>query len=196
MNHLGQPVPTARASHSRWPDCGQSRLSLPPRGQNLPGYPLAYHSEHLPFIARQHGRATRADRGALAPGCFTAGIPYTQPPAFHSPSPLALQRLPRQHHRQLCSHTSPVGTTGSSGTKPENAPHRAATSRGTSAIKESPASRETTANRNTANRKSPPADVNGGQRLHHQLRPPLRYGSELQTAIPSGHWVRPVRLPT
>ena len=65
------------------------------------GYSPAYHSEHLPFDARQHGRATRADQGALAPGRFTAGIPNTQSPACQSPPTLALQRSPRQHHRQL-----------------------------------------------------------------------------------------------
>jgi len=38
---------------------------------------------------RQHSRATRVNRGALAPGCLTAGIPSTQPPAFGSAPPLA-----------------------------------------------------------------------------------------------------------
>ena len=47
-HNLGQPAPTARASHSWQPDWGQSRFSLPPRGQNLQGC----LSKQLPFDAR------------------------------------------------------------------------------------------------------------------------------------------------
>ena len=102
----------------------------------------------------------------------------------------------------LCSSMTPVGTTGSSGTMPENSPHRAGGSRGTSATNRlPPAERLPSAEglppaETTTNKKTPPADVNGGHHLHHQLRPTLRYGSELQTSIRIGHSVRPVRLPT
>jgi len=78
-------------------------LTQPPTSrQNLRGYSPAYHSERLPFADLQYGRATRADRGALAIGCFTACIPNpnTQSPSCQIPPMLALQRSPRQHHRQ------------------------------------------------------------------------------------------------
>jgi len=57
----------------------------------------------------------------------------------------------------LCSPMTSTGTTGSSGTKPENAPHRAPTTRGTFASREILARRET-----PASRKTPTADVSGG----------------------------------
>ena len=56
----------------------------------------ACYNEHLTFEARQHSRATRAYRGALAPGHLTADITHPQPLAVQRPPPLALQRLPPQ----------------------------------------------------------------------------------------------------
>jgi hypothetical protein len=51
----------------------------------LLGHSSAYHSEHLPCDARQHSWATGAYRGALVPGCLTAGITHPQPLATHKP---------------------------------------------------------------------------------------------------------------
>jgi len=53
---------------------GSLNSALQTRGKILRGYFPAYHSEHLPFDDRRHSRTTRVNRGALAPGCFTAGI--------------------------------------------------------------------------------------------------------------------------
>jgi len=53
-----------------------------------------------------------------------------------------------------------------------------------------PAERLPTADRHRQQENST-GDVNGSQRLHHQLRPPLRYGSQLETAIPNAHRFRP-----
>jgi hypothetical protein len=54
---------------------GSLNSALQTRGKILQGYFPAYHSLHLPFDDRRHSRTTRVNRGALAPGCFTAGIP-------------------------------------------------------------------------------------------------------------------------
>ena len=194
--HLDQPTSTARASHYFRPGRKQSRLSLPPRGQNLLGYSPAYHSEHHPFDAPQHGRANRSNRGALAPGFFTVGIPNTVSRMPESANGRTLEIAALAPPTTLCSPTTTFGTRGSSGTMPENAPHRATTNSGTSAIKETLTSRNIPVNGETTANRSPPADVNGVECLHHNLRPPLRYGSELQTARSSVHCVRPVHLPT
>ena len=52
-HHLGQPTPTASASHTCRPDRGKHRLSLPPQGENLRGHSPAYQGQHHPFDDRQ-----------------------------------------------------------------------------------------------------------------------------------------------
>ena len=100
-HHPGQSSTTARTSHTCRPDWGQSQFSLPLRVQNLWDHYPAYHSKHLPCDARQHSRATGACRGALAPGCLSAGITNPQPLEIRRPPPLVPQRPPLQHPRYL-----------------------------------------------------------------------------------------------
>ena len=130
--HLDQPPITTRASHYWWPDRGQSRLSFPPRLKNLRGYSPGYHCEHLAFDVRRHGRAIRVDGGALAPGCFTAGIPNTVAHMPESANARTTEIAAAAPPITLCSPTTPVGTTVNYVTKTESAPQSAATSRGTS----------------------------------------------------------------
>ena len=159
--HLGQPNPTARARHYRRPERGQPRLNLETRGQNLIVYNLPYHRKLFPFDARQTDRATRANRGYRAPSSFTAGIPHTVARMLEPNNTRIPKIATAETPTSLCSPTRPVGTTGSSGTKPENAPHRATTNRGTSVIKGTPTRSKIPVTRETtATRKIHQADVN------------------------------------
>jgi len=134
--------------------------------------------DRLPHCGHHKPTATRS------PG--SANVPYPRTATARNLGTLAAHTTVFQH--RLTS----VGTTGISLTKPETAPHNA------------PASREASANRGTtatgqypaSNRKTPPAAANGGQRLQHQLRPPLHHGSHIKTAVSCRHLVQPVRLST
>jgi len=81
----------------------------------------------------------------LSPGCFTAGITNTAARIPESATARTPETASAALTTALCSPTTSASTTGSSETKPENATHRASTSRGI-----------------PASRKTPPADVNGG----------------------------------
>ena len=115
---------------------------------------------------------------------FHCGIPKHTAARIPESATARTQRSPQQHPDNAAAPRHLLVPLAVRGRSPKILPTVLPPAEGLPPA-ETPDSTET-----SASRKTPPADVNGGQRLHHQVWPPLRYEPQLETGIPSGHEVR------
>jgi len=135
---------------------------------NLRCYSPAYHSQYLPFDTRQPSRTIRADRGALTPGCFTAGLTnrLSQSRARHRPHSRDRFSSTTDNTVQphdICWYHWKFGDGARKCSSPCSHQQRFSHQQWDFRQQRDPNSSSTSDNRETPNsRKTPPADVNGG----------------------------------